>query len=355
MPLAKPKKASRRRKAKTRAPQLRGIVQGVAKAPRKALGSRRKVSTGFTAVRAMDATTPLHLGLPIATGAYTVGRFTQIISTADPLILFGVFRSRWVSEVAGVEQWDRSGWAPYVAASPTSAAFATGNSPYGHCQFWRSSQLSSLGDATTIVPSALTVQLMNPNPLQTTSGIVYMGRLSTQFRGSDNVEQWKDLANLFVGTQSPRLLSAAKIAMRGVKVDAVPFNLSELMDFDRIQDIDDTATSPYSMGWNTEAAGGDNRILSLKGFSPIVVYNPQLINLQYLVTVEARVRFNMANPASSSHRSHPSASHKTWNDTVQHMTAQGHGVLDIVESVASNMANLQGLYNRGSAAMAAFM
>jgi hypothetical protein len=200
----------------------------------------------------------------------------------------------------------------------------------------------------TIVPSALTVQIMNPNALQTTNGILYVGRMKTQFRGEDSTEQWTDLANQFVSYQAPRLCSAGKLALRGVKIDACPFNVRELQDFDRVIDpmeLDGGGgvggfDEPWTSTSRADSEQAYNPQWKCKGFAPIMVYNPNAVSLQYLVTLEFRCRFDLGHPASSTHVHHQPATESTWSGHIKRMLDMGHGVIDIADAIAEGGALL---------------
>ena len=73
--------------------------------------------------------------------------------------------------------------------------------------------------------------------------------------------------------------------------------------------------------------------LDFGGFGPIVIYNPNSLSLQVVVTVEWRVRFDPSNPAQAGHVQHPVSSDITWGRALTAMEAMGHGVHDIVETV----------------------
>jgi hypothetical protein len=177
---------------------------------------------------------------------------------------------------------------------------------------------------------------MNPNALQTTNGIAYIGRLNTQPDLLASLTTWAQLADNFVSFNAPRLCSAGKLALRGVQVDACPYNMNMLSDFRRV--------GTYGEGegvftWNPTAASPTTPVdeysyLSNRGFAPIVVYNPNGINMQYLVTMELRTRFPTTNPAQASHKHHPPASEGSWGAVQNAMTSQGHGAMDIAERVA---------------------
>lgn len=131
----------------------------------------------------------------------------------------------------------------------------------------------------------------------------------------------------FISYNNPRICSAAKLAMRGVQISGVPYDMSEMSEF-----MQRTTVTTGSFTWDGTSGLGS---MDAKGFAPIVVYNPSGIGLQYLVTIEWRVRFDPSNPAQASHVTHPTTSDSFFTKCVHGMMALGNGAEDIVESVAS--------------------
>lgn len=315
------------------------IQQGTGQSVRKAFGNSKG-----SLRNALCAYHPAHLSLPIATGGYTTVRVTQLISSNDRVTAFGTFKGSLELD-GSLSDSTQSGWAPYCAVSDGVGGLAS--SPVINARFWRMNGIANLGPMATIVPSALSVQIMNPQALQTTNGILYIGRMTTQLRGEDEVSSWESLGNEFVSYQAPRLCSAGKLALRGVTIDAAPFNMSELMDFERIQDPHappDTAAY-VDTSWTSVSSGTDPEVNSrwhMKGFSPIMAYNPAGVGINYLVTMELRVRFDLGHPASSTHRVHAPSSHATWGKAIADMVNAGHGVMDIAERVANFGSQIEG-------------
>jgi hypothetical protein len=158
---------------------------------------------------------------------------------------------------------------------------------------------------------------MNPGALQTTSGIAYGGRAKTQLNLHNAGESWLEFANDFVSYNAPRLFSAGKLALRGVTCDAVPYNMAALADFRPYEELVDGV-----FDWNGSTS------LQCQGFAPLVMYNPNEIALQFIVTVEFRTRFPIQHVAMSTHRFHPVATDAAWNSLQQTMAAEGHGMRD---------------------------
>jgi len=334
-------------KKKARPQELaRYPINGVGAVASKAFGD-----TGPARIlEGLNATVPRHLTLPINVGPYTVLRTTTIIEFDGRVAGFGFFR--------GTDMYVNQGF-DSAGNTVTGAGFAEGwlpicgfrsggsTSPYANTNFSGIPQLQSLGESATIAPAAMTVQFMNPGSLGNTetNGILYIGASKTQFRLQDSQTTWDHIGQDFVSFQSPRLCAASKLALRGVQVSAIPVNIQELMDFDRIVP---TALPPLNTTptygdvvtpWReTQGAVGENVTLqtkAMKGFAPIMVYNPNNVKMQALVTCEWRVRFDYGHPAASTHTCHAASSTQKW-DAVQRIThALGHGCSDIVEHVAA--------------------
>lgn len=258
-----------------------------------------------------DAFHQCHLPLPRPTGPYTVIRTTQLITSGSGLALFGPTFDRpkgvWTNHAAYFfNDYNKTG---STSNNLKAQAFDSikGDS-------WNGAQ---------VVPAAYSIQIMNPEAIQGSKGIVYAGRLRTTYKLSENVGTvGKALAMNFISYNNPRLLSAAKLAFRGVQVDAVPFNMSELANFTRIEE-EVTGDFTGSTGMNDDT-----------GFAPIFVYNPNGIDLQYLVCCEWRVRFDPSNPAQASHVQHTAAPESVWMRALHAAEAVGNGVVDIADRVA---------------------
>lgn len=299
---------------------LRGIKQGVGRAVAQAFGAsaprrrrragRRRGMTGYHPCM-HDAFHQCHLPLPRPTGPYTVIRTTQLISTKYKLLAFGPTFDRRISRWTNAAAY---GWVDVNKA--TSAADNMYVFPFD-------TMAAGSWTGAQIVPAAYSLQVMNPEALQTTTGIVYAGRLRTSYKISENVgTTGVAIANQFISYNNPRLLAAAKLAFRGVQVDAVPFNMSELANFTPL-DVEKASTFTPSGTMN------DNN-----GFAPIFIYNPQGLELQFLVCCEWRVRFDPSNPAQASHVQHTHANESIWMRALHAAESLGNGVVDIADRVA---------------------
>jgi len=297
---------------------LYGIKQGVGQVTRSAFPKlkRRKALTSKVSLRnVLNAMHPQHLPLPRAVGSYSVIRTTDIVSSNGAFNLFGLFKGP-------ANQFTETTWLNLIGLSSVAANVAIGGG--GNTTFHTSAALGepSLNGAK-MVPAAMTIQVMNPGALQTTSGIVYVGRAKTVLDLMGDPRTYGDIAAELVAYSSPRLCSAGKLALRGVQVNAVPNNMSVLSDFTPRIIVPDGAQT-----WDKLTYAAD-----IEGLAPIFVFNPNRVALQYLVTVEWRMRFDPLNPAYAGHTMHPPASESTWSKVIGDAESLGHGVEDIADVV----------------------
>ncbi|APG78119.1 hypothetical protein [Beihai weivirus-like virus 4] len=315
----KSKRPQRRRGgAASRTHANRVLATGVGNVPTKAWGSSRGGS-----LLCWDAKHPHHLSLPRAVGPYTTIRATRRVATGRIANIIGTFKSRHNSSSLGEASADTK-WSEiimisdHVSANPINGTDNT---------FFNNIDLGELGSAATLVPSALTVQIVCPDNLAAdgAKGVVYAGVMNTQAMVGGKSDSWDAYMNRFVQFQSPRMLAATKLALRGVTINSYPLDMSEVSDFTQLHEregLEYTGTmsslSPQPAGW-----------------APICIYNPQGALLELLITVEYRVRFDLEHPASASHVHHPVASDSTWDKLTRKASSLGHGVMDIADVVAN--------------------
>lgn len=306
-------RARRRRSNGMRSNATRVLAQGVGSVPKQAFGAKNAATLAV-----WDAKLLHHLPLPRAVGPYLVVRTTKRFQVDARDVIIGTFKT------PAAETGDFTGdWSNVCAIYDVNGSLPIGDPNNAAVITTPLSFLTSGTSMATCVPSALTVQILNPEPLQTTTGIVYAGVMNTQARVGGRTESWDDLMGRFVQYQSPRLMSAAKLALRGVQISSYPLSMTPISEFTSLHpDVDAVVTfgprHPEPVGW-----------------APILVYNPQGVALEYLVTTEWRVRFDLANPASAAHVQHPIATDGLWHNLCRQASALGHGVRDISEVVAN--------------------
>lgn len=321
-PLRRPRRRAPRSRAIPDSQALAGIKQGVGRAVAQAFGGvvarrgrrrggRRGMRNGGFNCCHHDAFHMAHLPLPRPTGPYTVIRTTQLVTSDAPLMMLGPIFDPNLGEWTNLLGYGLLD----LTKNPSDT-----NNIYNYTF---ENMNNSSWTAAQIAPAAYSVQLMNPGALQSTTGIVYAGRIRTSYKISEKrTVGGNTMAQEFISYNMPRLLAAAKLAFRGTQTDAVPFNMSRLADF--------TSLKTYSPG--SGAIGANNPDFS--GFNPQFYYNPQKINLQYLVCCEWRVRFDPSNPAQASHIQHTHADESVWMKALHAAEAMGNGVIDIADKVA---------------------
>lgn len=298
------------------------LAQGVGKSIPRAFGDSTLPGNCW------DAFHPSHASLPRSVGPYTVVRTSAVVTSSDKLLIFGTFQ----------ENTDTGGrvWTNTVAIGANDATVdvsAANNAKYYSVP--TPDGVSGPFASTTAVPSAISVQVMNPNALQTTAGIVQGAVLPMQFAIGGASRTWNSFANDFVSYFKPRLCSAGKLALRGVQMDSYPLNMSEVSDFkqldEKVQDQNGTIFT-----WSGASAGTvGSASMNPVGWAPMGIANPNGVALDYLVCVEWRVRFDIGHPACSTHTHHPVSSDKAWDKQIAKAVNLGHGVMDIVERVAN--------------------
>ncbi len=295
-----------------------------------AQGTGRTVQRAFAGTKravgleGWDAFSPAHIPLPRSVGPYTVTKTTALISSNDRVNIIGCFSQNDPSKSL-TEFWNTVGLLKSVnSANPISGP---GNAYLHNLPFPGNSTLT--GSGLTAVPAAISVQIMNPNPLQSSKGIVAAAVCPTQLDLRGRAETWQAFGTEFVSFMRPRLMSAGKLALRGVQLDSYPLNMSALAEFRPVISVADGAVQ-----WDS------NNQLHPQGFAPIVVVNQAStddppLELNFLVTIEWRTRFDIGNPAVSSHSHHGVSTDQHWDSLVRRAVDRGAGAVDIVERVAN--------------------
>lgn len=287
---------------------------------KKRRGKAGKQQRNGTNMSHWDAFAPQHLSLPRAVAPYTVIRTTAIWNPlTDNQRRFALFGpSISASNDAGQ-------WSSYFALGANVPMTGLRSATDGVTQYAFASMLSDSWKAASVTPSAFSIQVLNPEALQTSTGMVYIGRCKNKVNMSegDNSTSFQELADNLVSYSNPRMCSAGKLALRGVQVDAVPNNMSELAKF--------TTLGQGSSGNTTLSS---TNTIHQEGFNPIFLYNPNAVDLQVLVCCEWRVRFDPSNPAYAACRMHKPSTDSNWSANLEKAVAAGSGVMDIVEKVA---------------------
>lgn len=161
---------------------------------------------------------------------------------------------------------------------------------------------------------------------------------------------WNGLSEQFISYFKPRLMSAGKLALRGVQMDSYPLSMSDCSQFRDcaiFSTANDSASAPLIQWLGSVAGTIGTDSLNPMGWAPIVVHNPSGQPLEYLVTIEWRVRFDISNPAVSSHKHHGVTTEHAWDTAVRRAVALGNGAMDIAERVANYGAAMAPMLRRG--------
>jgi hypothetical protein len=318
----KPKKGPRSAPGPSRTYASNVLTQGCGTVPAKAWGGRDGMS-----LHAWDAKMPHHLPLPRAVGPYTTIRATKRVSLAASCFVIGT------TQHSNTPSSANGNWDAIVMISSIDSGLnidATNNA-------FRHAVDLGLESAATLVPSALTVQIMCPTALQTASGFLYAGVMNTQAAIGGRGEKWTTYFDRFVQFQAPRLLSAGKLVLRGIQCNSYPLNMSEVSKFTPLHNTTDGIFT-----WDVDQQ-------EPIGWAPIMIYNPGQATLEFLITVEYRVRFDLTNPASASHTQHKVASDSMWGTLMSRASAMGHGVKDIADLIATTGTAISAARTAGSA------
>lgn len=281
----------------------------------------------------LDAFRPHHLSLPRAVGSYTVIRTTQIFKTANKNIVLGPTTN-------DIENGKDRAWSNCVGFQGIRAGDPIDGTPANSTLYCFDTIKGNSGwNFARVVPAAFSVQVLCPTSLQTATGILAAGRARQVLELDGQAKSWDNLSTDLINYSYPRLLSAGKLVLRGVQIDAVPYNMSALSDFRQVE-------------FGNE--NGDEVVLNgsgrrFEGFAPIFINNPDNADLELLVCCEWRVRFDPSTPAYATHVRHAVTSDQTWERVIKKMEAMGNGVKDIVETVAAVGNTAAGLAAAGAA------
>lgn len=329
----------------SRANATRVLAQGAGgKPPRRAFGGVGKVSNLPRGLPfgAWDATCTSHAALPRAVGPYTVVRTTRMFTSKAGTIVFGTFIGADNTHAFN----DPESWTNVIAASQTMAdatvtppitTAAKPGDPDG-TTFITIPVPSATGAAGvasstfSCVPAAITVQVMCPNPLQLAGGQAAMAVVPARLDLSGPNQTWDSVNQQLISYFKPRLLTGGKLALRGVQCSSFPLSMAQCSKFMGCSGYNDMIDA-----WNHDTR------LSPEGWAPIVFMNQSQgaaveethTPYTFLVTVEWRVRFDISNPAVSSHQQHPTTSDSAWEEGIKRATNVLPGVIDVVEKVAN--------------------
>jgi hypothetical protein len=291
-----------------------------------------------------DAFHSAHAALPRSVGPYTVVRTTKLVDTTSKFSLIGTFRRHNSPNSGGGDSWSNCVLAR-SAMGATGAIGTTSATEFVPIPF--PGAKGGMDSTFTCCPAAISVQVMCTDAISAAAGQLAAAVIPARLDLSNDTRTYGEIEDAFVSYFRPRLLSAGKLALRGVQLDSHPLSMADVSEF--LPMTIDNLESPATP-WNDTSALWHN--VHPTGWAPMVVYNPTNAPLALLITVEWRVRFDIANPAVSSHTHHGVSSDMAWDQGIRRATAALPGVLDIVERVANTGLNLARAYGQGAAALA---
>lgn len=272
------------------------------------------------------------LGLPRAVGDYTY------VTTIDNVTVTGT----------GAEQlWcftpfifvPSSGIYHFGSQGPNFTSFFAYSSLYGGMTVAPTASIrmynsKAVADAmvggTEMVPASYSIRITCPTALQTAKGQYFLGKWNI---AADPREYptYKSIADGFMSYGQPRPLTAARLAMRGVQVNAMPRNMAECSEFAHASPNGGTAiqdVAPYDF---------DHTTGTWSGLSPIFLIVEESTaadtSLNVQIAIKWRYRFPMNNPAAKTHSYQGIGTDNVWNDVCRDASTLGHGVEAIPEAV----------------------
>ncbi len=315
--------------------RARVLYNGVAAPPPRPFGSKG----GRVSLKAMDARLPIVAGLPRAVAPYAFIRTTAVIKmeggqvgNRQDMLIFAPFR--FYGAATGENQWLSWCGIRQSGADTDLVSGAAGIQPL-------LVPTNVLGSAAELVPSAMTVQVVNANGMNNANGTYLMARCNQGLHfGGTSATTWGDLKAQFVSYFSPRMLAAGKLALRGSKCSSYPIDMTEFSDFAPRANVVTTA-------WDSAFQPG---ALAPIVFVPNQASDATATSIQFLVTIEWRVRFDPLNPAVAAHDHHPITSDAAWDSLTRIMSTAGHGVEEMAEDVAEGGAIYTGVRAAATAA-----
>lgn len=294
---------------------IKGVTTNVAVNLHGAFGDNPKPATIRSA---LDAFSPQHAPLPRAVGDYTVIKTNATITTSSTVVFLGPMSVR--SAISSNPQWTNT----IAMSSVTSGAAISGAAnAYAH-------SITSLAEASfnkaNMCPAAVSFRIMNGEPLQTTTGVIYTGRCSQMLNPGGDARTWTQFADEVLNYTQLRTLSASALAIEPVQMDLVPMNATSFSDF----------LPRWSVATGAQTWGSNEMVYD--GFNTGIIYNPSGASLTILACVEWRMRFDPLNPAYATHTYHGVSSIGFWDRVLAYATDNAAGVTNLATQLGRQAA-----------------
>jgi hypothetical protein len=374
----------------TRAQGTRVLAQGAAAGPNRAYGTQTKkqqIPRQLVPDNCWNAFDSCHAGLPRAVGPYSVVRTTTLITTKSPLLIFGTYSLQDNDYAAATTMQLGKGYGNKMWTNIACVGYAASGSPADFVNMPINDYVGNVTELhtipvpgaatngvfvadydseplflrercnTTCVPSAMSVQVINPTQVMSADGTAIAAVCPVRLDLSGSNKSWKTIGDEIVSYFRPRVLTGGKLALRGVQMNSHPLSMSDVGDFRPPYRVDPLIAAPSKFTWAegaslqsiaTPGAMSDADMtfpitFHPEGWAPMVYYSPSNAVLEehlrtqmtFLVTTEWRVRFDISNPAASSHTMHPITTDNSWHSAIDQVTKTLPGVIDIVEQVAN--------------------
>lgn len=297
----------KRVKVKKRILKVRNARGGGRPSLRTLAGSQRKMPGGMLKQQIprqlhnyLNAASDSTLGLPRPTGPYTIVRTTSVFTHSSRVNLF----CPWIN-CDGVLPEKFMPWCGVrdVSASlPINGTNNTASYPISTTDSFTVGGLS----ATELVPATMTVRVTCGKPLQTASGLIYLGRCPGNMSAGGTTMTWDDAIAALASVSKPKVVSAAALALDPHECHAVPYDFEEVSNFREMLPLS-ALGSPFS--WTNDR-------FRPAALSPIFVWNPNGEDLNFEVIIQWRVRLDSANPLAAVHTYHPIAPLSLWDRVV---------------------------------------
>lgn len=311
----------------TRAHADQVLAQGTGRAAARPFGSSHVPRPLGLHPQSWDAFCTQHAPLPRSVGPYTVVRTTFLTKTSARCGLIGTFKRRSATlgppgTSVSPECWSNC---VMVTEEAVTAIGTTASTGFHFSPFPGGGSVFNRTQTTfTCCPSAVSAQLIGPTSLNAASGQLAACVIPARMDLTDDTRTWEQVQTDVTSFFRPRLMSAGKLTLRGVQMDSHPLSMADISQFEPLAHDTPNPNSPIVAPWDVQSPYPC-------GWAPMAFVNPTGADIQLLIAVEWRVRFDVGNPAVASHSHHGVSSDVNWDHQIRRATAALPGVVDIVE------------------------
>lgn len=183
----------------------------------------------------------------------------------------------------------------------------------------------------SVVPTACTIRIMNPETLNSTSGSVYVGQIKTKEDLRDYVKSAATIADELVSFCGAKSYSAASLAVRPIEVSCVPVDMTDLSSFYEMNVSAQSEDITYA-----DSSFGEYPA----GLAPVFISNPNGVPLTVEVSMKFRVRHGIESPFHSAMPLRPPGSERDWYDGIKTVLEDGVHFVGQIAGVAGSIVSL---------------